>query len=149
MTLETDPVDLYRALLDGLCLGTRRIVDTLESAGLEVGELVVTGGLAERNPHLVQIIANVCARTVRVPEVEEATARGAAIHGAVAARVVEGFDMGAERLGAQRMATLEPDPVTTAPYDEVYALYRELSDTISTSGLMPALRRLGRGRGSG
>jgi L-ribulokinase len=142
MTLRTTPIELYRALLESLCFGTLRVIDTLESGGLAVNDVVLTSGLAERNPHLVQLIADVVGRGVRVPDVQESTARGAAIHGAVAAGAVADFAEGAARLGARCMHTVEPDPRRYDCYTELYGLYRQLSDSLVESGVMPALRRL-------
>ncbi len=142
MTLQTTPTELYRALLESLCFGTRRVIDTLESGGLAVNDVVHTSGLAEKNPHLVQLIAVVAGRGVRVPDVQEATARGAAIHGAVAAGVVADFAEGAARLGARGMHPVEPDLRRYDRYTELYGLYRRLSDSVVESGVMPALRRL-------
>ncbi|HKJ95256.1 MAG TPA: FGGY-family carbohydrate kinase, partial [Gammaproteobacteria bacterium] len=142
MTLQTTAPELYRALLESLAFGMRRVVDTLEGGGLEIGELVVTSGLAEKNPLLVQIIADVSGRTVRLPEVQEATARGAAIHGAVAAGAVADFADGAARLGAQSSSSVPPDSSVGPRYSELYQLYRRLSDSVVESGVMPALRRL-------
>lgn len=142
MTLRTTRVELYRALLESLCFGTRRVVETFCDGGLAVDELVVASGLAEKNPYIAQLIADVTGRAVRLPRAHEATARGAAIHAAVAAGLTASFEEAAVALGAQGGATLEPEPAAVAVYDELYAMYRELSDYFHRSGRMADLRRL-------
>lgn len=142
MTLQTTREELYRALLESLGFGMRRVVDTLTEGGLDVDELVVTSGLAEKNPFIVQLVADVTGRDVRVPDVQEATARGAAIHGAVAAGLVDDFQAGAAALGAQRTRRVLPVDSATVRYTELYGLYRTLSRALVDSDVMPALRRL-------
>lgn len=142
VTLESRSVDLYRALLESLCFGSRRIVETLNDGGVVVEDVVVTSGLAERAPFLVSMLANVTGRPVALPEVHEPTARGAAIHGAVAANVVPDFDAGIRAYGARRSRRVEPEAPAVAVYDRLYARYRALSDQLSGSGVMTELRAL-------
>ncbi|PWG62799.1 ribulokinase [Sediminicurvatus halobius] len=142
MTLETSPAALYRALLESLCLGTRRVIDTLTGGGLAVNALLLTSGLAERNPLLVRLMADITGRSVQVPEVTEATARGAAIHALAASGAVAGFDEAVARLGARSARSHEPDPAAVAVYDELYALYGELAGQFGDGRLMARLRAL-------
>lgn len=144
MTLRTEPVELYRSLLESLCFGTRRIVEIFETHGLPVGQLVVTSGLVDKNPYIVQLMADVTGRHVYRRKVTETTARGAAIHGAVAAGVVESFDEGATRLGATEEHMVSPNASNAAVYDELYQLYRQVSEQMEESDVMPTLRRIRR-----
>jgi L-ribulokinase len=142
VTLQTSPVDLYRALLESLCFGTRRIVETHMQGGVAVHEVVVTSGLVEKAPFMVELMAQVTGRPVAWPEVREPTARGAAIHGAVAAGVVADFEAAIARYGARRARRVEPDDAAVAVYDQLYGHYRALSDYMAGSGIMPELRSL-------
>ena len=58
LTLSTKPEDVYRALLEATAFGARLIVENFISAGVDVTEFVVAGGLA-KNPLLMQIYADV------------------------------------------------------------------------------------------
>ena len=48
-TLATGPADIYRALLESTAFGTRRIIESLDAAGVAVDRIVACGGLPERN----------------------------------------------------------------------------------------------------
>lgn len=139
--LHTTAAEIYRALVEGLCFGTRAILDLAVDAGVAVGRVVMTSGLANRNPFLVQVLADVLGRPVEVPDVENPTALGAALHGAVAAGVVPDFASAAASYGARSATTYEPDPAATALYQELYAEYRRVAadETIRTA--MRALKR--------
>ena len=49
MTLATRAPDIYRALIESTAYGTRIIVDSFEERGIPVHELVLAGGLPEKN----------------------------------------------------------------------------------------------------
>ncbi len=86
LTLTTTRTEIYRALFEALVFGTKTVLDTPRH-GASASRLVMTGGLAELNPLLLQLMADICDRDVEVPAVQPASARGAALHTAVASRV--------------------------------------------------------------
>jgi L-ribulokinase len=134
MRLQTTPPEMYRALLESIAFGGRTIIDNFEAHGLPLEQLVACGGIAEKSPLTMQLLANICGRRVLVPASTEIPARGSALFGAVAARPeVGGFHdiMAAiDALAPGIAATYEPDPDAVATYEDLYALYRELHDTL-------------------
>lgn len=141
MTLQTSAVHIYRALMESLCFGARTIVDLLAGAGAPIDGVVMTSGLSLNNPVLMQIMADVLGRPIRVPQQEQLTALGAAIHGAVASHLVPDFAAGAARFGATDFLTYQPDPASTLVYDRLYAIYRSLGNSAAREA-MQALARL-------
>src|SRR2546430_17552945 len=90
MTLATRPEEMYRALLESTAYGTRIIIDNFEAHGIPVKEIVVAGGLPERNKLLVQIYSDVTGRRIRQTGTSQGGAFGSAMHGAVAAGLEAG-----------------------------------------------------------
>jgi len=127
LDLSTSAVDIYRALMDSICFGARSIVDEFRDANIPVDRIVLTSGLAKNNPFLLQIMSDVLAQTVHVPAIDNPTCVGAAIHGAVAAKVVASFREGGDRFGARSFDAFKPDPERERAYAEVYQRYRNLS----------------------
>jgi L-ribulokinase len=127
LDLATSAVDIYRALMDSICFGARSIVDLFRESYIPVGRIVLTSGLAKSNPFLLQIMADVLGQTVHVPAIDNPTCIGAAIHGAVAAKVVANFREGGERFGAQSFDVIEPDAERERAYSKIYQQYRVLS----------------------
>lgn len=142
MTLKTTPAELYRALLESLCFGTRRIVQTLEEGGLRIDRLVLTSGLAERSPVLCQLLCDVTQKPAVVPAVSEATARGAAMHGAVAAAVVADFAEAVQRYAIADGRRYRPRGAAGGVYEELYAAYVAVADRFAGGSEMGLLRRL-------
>jgi L-ribulokinase len=125
--LSTGAVDIYRALMESLCFGARAIVDGLAQSAVPIERVVLTSGLARNNPFVLQIMADVLGRAVHIPEIENATCVGAAIHGAVAAGLAANFREAGEKYRARQFATYAPDPAAKAAYDRIYRSFVDLS----------------------
>jgi len=131
-SLATRPEEIYRALIEATAYGTRMIIDTFQSAGVVVDEIVACGGLPERNKLLMQIYADVTGREIRISASKQTPALGSAMFGAVAAGSrAGGYDSIVE--AAQRMARLKdrvyrPILKNKAVYDEIYVEYARLHD---------------------
>jgi L-ribulokinase len=131
-TLATKPEEIYRALIEATAFGTRVIIETYEGHGVPIRELVACGGLADKNPLLMQIYADVTGRPFRLSASEQTSALGSAMFGAVAAgRAAGGFDSIAD--ASRAMARLkerafEPIPANREVYDLLYAEYVRLHD---------------------
>jgi len=148
LTLRTTPAEIYRALLESIAFGSRRIVDNFEEHGLRLATLVACGGIAEKSPLTMQLLADTSSRRVIVPASTLIPARGAALFGAVAAGreaggfgdIMEAIDALAPAVGA----TYEPDPDAVAIYEDVYRLYRELHDSLGREHveLLHGLKRI-------
>lgn len=128
LRLQTKAVAIYRALLESLCYGSRTIVERMQASGAPVSRIVIASGLSRNNPLLMQIMADVLGKSIDVPDLAHATEIGAAIHGAVAAGVVNNFADGATRFGARRFTTYRPEPTAVRTYEELYGHYRALCD---------------------
>jgi L-ribulokinase len=73
-------------------------------------------GLAQNNPLLVQIMADVLRGVVEVPQIDNATAVGEAIHGAIAAERIPDFATGAAKYGACLHRVRAAPPSVAAPF---------------------------------
>ncbi len=147
-TLQTRAEDIYRALLEATAFGTRMIIEAFEKHGIEVREIIASGGLPDRNPLLMQIYADVTGREIRVAASKQAGALGAAMHAAVAAgKEAGGYEDLVE--AARHMAHLEergyrPNPEHTRVYDQLFAEYVRLHDYFGRGAneVMKRLKRL-------
>ena len=127
LSLKSTSAGIYRALIEALCFGTKSILDMAIAGGVPIDRVIMTSGLARNNPFLVQTMADVFGRPVEVPDVENPTALGAAIHGAVAAGIVGSFAEGATRLGARSLREFLPNADNVADYETRYAEYSRLA----------------------
>jgi L-ribulokinase len=135
-TLYTTPGEIYRALIEATAFGALTIINRFEEYGVKVEQIVNCGGIAEKNPLVMQIYADVTGRPMKISRSAQTCALGAAIAGAVVAgRPAGGYDSYAE---AQKAMTglkpriFKPDPKAQAVYRELYPLYRQLHDAFGT-----------------
>jgi L-ribulokinase len=143
-TLGTRPHEIYRALIEATAFGTRRIIEAFTTQGVDIRRLVGCGGLAKKNPLLMQIYADVTGRPIQVAESDQTCALGAAMHGAVAAGLYPDMRAAARRMARLAPKSYRPDRTRHAVYDRLYAEYGRLYDLFGRDarGTMKALRRI-------
>ena len=136
-SLHTTAHDIYRALIEATAFGALTIVNRLMEYGVPVNEIVNCGGLAVKNPLLMQVYADVTGCPMKVSRSDQTCALGAAIFGAVAAgKEAGGFTTVAEAqkaLCGLRETAYQPNPKNQAVYAEMYKLYRRLHDAFGTA----------------
>ena len=144
LTLHTTAEEIYRALLESIAFGNRRIIDNFAEHGLELSEIVACGGIAERSPLLMQLFADTSGLPVHVPASTEIPARGSALFGGVAAGAFAdiGDAVAATRPGTAR--TYAPDAEAKATFDRVYAIHRRLYELLGRAhvDLLHELKRI-------
>ena len=141
LNMRSTAVDIYRALMEAICYGARTIVDLLASSGSSIERVVLTGGLAQKNGLLMQMLADILGCELQIPRLTHPTAIGAAIHGAVAAGVVPDYSEGARRFGATDFRIVEPTTGVFPIYDEQYRRYCEMSANTGVRNAMHTLNK--------
>jgi L-ribulokinase len=149
-TLYTTPGEIYRALIEGTAFGALTIINRFEQYGVKVRQVVNCGGIAERNPLVMQIYADVTGRPMQVSRSDQTCALGAAIAGAVVAGPKAGghnsFAAARKAMTGVKAKQYRPNARAHRVYRELYTLYRELHDAFGTPGwvgnLQPVMKRL-------
>ena len=127
-TLHTTRAEIYRALIEGTAFGARAIIERIRAYGVPIRRVVCAGGIAEKNPLLMQIYADVLGCTMMVAGSSQACALGAAVSASVLAGVHRDFPA-AQRAMTQLKATrYRPRPAHRKAYDRLYAQYLLLHD---------------------
>jgi len=130
-TLYTQPHEIYRALIEATAFGALAIIDRIEEYGIPIKEVVNCGGLASKNPLLMQIYADIVNRPMKISKSDQTPALGAAMFSAVAAgKYNGGYDSIEE---AQKYMTgiknvFIPNQENTDIYKKLYKLYKQLHD---------------------
>src|SRR6185369_2696602 len=136
-TLYTTPAEIYRALVEATAFGALTIIKRFEEYGVKVEQIVNCGGIAEKNPLVMQIYADVTGRPIKISRSPQTCALGAAIAGAVAAgKKAGGFDNFADAQKAMtglKARVFAPNPKAHEVYTRLYGLYRQLHDAFGTA----------------
>jgi gluconokinase len=118
LTFAAGAAGLRQAALEGVAYRVAEIAERLR----EVREVVATGGALRKDEWWMQVFADVLALPVTASAVEEASARGAAVH------VLE--QIGAEIYPAPLGETYEPNPERTAIYAAARDRQRDLYERL-------------------
>ena len=144
-TLATRPHEIYRALLEATAFGTRQIIEAFTSQGVIIEELIACGGLASKNPLMLQIYSDVTGRLIKVAASDQASALGAAMYGAVAANVHSDITQASRKMAKVRKKVYRPKTSNKKVYDKLYLEYTKLHDQFgrdsnSTMKILKALK---------
>jgi L-ribulokinase len=135
-TLYTTPAEIYRALIEATAFGALTIITRFEEYGLKVEQIVNCGGIAEKNPLVMQIYADVTGRPIKISRSAQTCALGAAIAGAVVAGSSAGgyanYADAQQAMTGLKARVFQPNPAAHAVYKELYSLYRRLHDAFGT-----------------
>ncbi|MGQ9574159.1 MAG: ribulokinase [Thermoguttaceae bacterium] len=131
-TLHTTAAEVYRALIEATAFGALTIIKRFEEYGVAVHEVVNCGGIAEKNPFVMQIYADVCNRPMKISRSAQTCALGAAIFGAVVGGAYEKTEQAQARMTGVKRTVYRPNPAAAAVYAELYPLYRTLHDAFGT-----------------
>ena len=151
-TLQTSRAEIYRALIEATAFGARMILERFAQYGVMVDRIVCCGGIAQKNPFLMQTYADITGREMQIAASDQACALGAA----VAAAVVAGPEAGGHADFASAQASMtgvrdvsyRPNEGHRDVYDELFALYVDLHDsfggaqTRELGGVMKDLLRI-------
>lgn len=144
-TLRTTPAHIYRAMIEATAFGARKIIDRIESGGVAIDEVVMCGGVAERNPLVPRIFADILERPIALAASSETCALGAAILGAVCGGAHPDVAMAQAAMVPAARTSITPDPAAATAYRPLGDYYDRLHDAFGTGALadvMPALGHL-------
>jgi L-ribulokinase len=131
--LRTTPAELYRALIESTAYGALTIINRLEQYDVTVRDVVNCGGVAEQNPFVLQLYADVTGRVMKVARTSNASALGAAVAGAVVAGEYRNLPEAQQAMTGIRDLHFEPRMGEHAVYRKLYRLYKQLHDAFGTT----------------
>ena len=132
-TLYSTPGEIYRALIEATAFGALTIINRLEEYGVKVERVVNCGGIAEKNAVAMQIYADIIGRPMLVSRSSQTCALGAAIAGAVAAKLYPDIPSAQKAMTGLKEIIYTPHPEAVAVYRRLYAIYRQLHDAFGTT----------------
>ena len=134
LTLQTSPAEMYRAWVEATAFGARVIMERFEEYGQKVERIVNCGGIAAKNPMVMQIYADIMGRPLAISGSAQTCALGSAIGGAVAAGAYATFAEATAKMTSLDPKVFTPDPTSRAVYDRLYSLYRRVHDAFGVGG---------------
>jgi L-ribulokinase len=131
-TLYTTPAEIYRALVEATAFGALTIINRFEEYGVKISSVVNCGGIAEKNPVVMQIYADVTGRPMKVSRSAQTCALGSAVAAAVVAGAHKDYATAQKRMTGLKPRVFKPNPQAHATYKQLYRIYRKLHDALGT-----------------
>jgi L-ribulokinase len=137
-TLHTKPEEIYRALIEATAFGALTIINRFEEYGVKISEVINCGGIAEKNPMLMQIYADITGRQMKISRSAQTCALGSAMAAAVVAGKANGghdnFADAQNSMSGVKEQLFIPNPEDHKVYQKLYALYKQLHDSFGIKG---------------
>jgi len=135
-TLHTKPEEIYRALIEATAFGALAIINRFDEYGVKIDAVVNCGGIAEKNPMLMQIYADITGREMAVSRSSQTCALGSAIAASVVAGKANGghddFADAQKAMTGVKKITYKPIAENQQTYQQLYKLYKQLYDAFGT-----------------
>lgn len=127
LRLHSSAPEIYRALVEATCFATRAIIDRMAESGRRPACVICIGGISQKSPFVMQMMADITGVTMKVLDNSQACALGAAMCAATACGIYPCIAEAQEAMAAGIKAVYEPDPSGREIIDRRYARYLEES----------------------
>jgi L-ribulokinase len=124
LTLGSDAPRIFRALVESTAFGARMIVDRFVEEGVRIDGVIALWGVAKKSPLVMQIVADVLDKPIKVARSEQAVALGAAMAAAVVAGVHRNIPEAQEAMGGGFETGYHPDPAMVKKYQVLFEKYK-------------------------
>lgn len=130
LSLGTDSITFFKALVEATAFGSRAIVERFVEEGVPIQKVIAIGGVAKKSPFVMQTLADALNRPIQVATADQACALGAAMFAAVAAGAHPTLEAAQAAMGSGFDAEYQPRPEQVATYDTLYQRYLSLGNFI-------------------
>ncbi len=127
LSLGTKAPHIFKALINAICFGSKKIVDRFEEEGVRIDSVIGIGGVARKSPFIMQTLANVLNKPIKVAASDQAPALGAAIYAAVAAGIYPNVIEASKKMGSDFESEYFPEKDKVAEYAKLMKAYDQLS----------------------
>lgn len=128
LSLGTKAPHIFKALVNAICFGSKKIVDRFEEEGIKIEKVIGIGGVARKSPFIMQTLANVLNMPIVVAASDQAPALGAAVYAAVAAGIYPTVQEASQKMGSDFEAEYFPQAEKVEKYAEFMKQYQILAD---------------------
>ncbi len=128
--LGTDAPRMFKALVEATAFGAKKIVDRFVDEGIPIKAVIALGGVAKKDPFVMQTHADVLDMPIRVAASTQTCALGAAMCAAVAAGIFPTMNAAQKSMGSGFEGEYLPKPENVKKYRALYERYSKLGGFI-------------------
>jgi L-ribulokinase len=130
LTLGSDAPRIFRALVEATAFGSRMINERFISEGVRIDGVIAIGGVAKKNPFVMQIVSDVLNMPIKVAKSDQTCALGSAMVAAVVAGIYKDVPSAQKAMGGGFEKEYKPNPERVAIYNQLFEKYRKLGSLI-------------------
>jgi L-ribulokinase len=130
LSLGSDAPRIFKALVEATAYGSRMINERFISEGIRIDGVIAIGGVAKKNPFVMQIVADVLNMPIKVANSDQTCALGSAMAASVVAGIHKDIPSAQKVMGGGFEKEYKPDPVRAEKYDILFKKYKELGSFI-------------------
>ncbi len=132
LSLGSKAPHIFKALVNAICFGSKKIVERFEAEGVAINSVIGIGGVARKSPFIMQTLANVLNKPIKIAVSDQAPALGAAIYAAVASGIYPNVIKASQKIGSDFEAIYYPEKEKVATYKNLMESYNELSNFVES-----------------
>jgi L-ribulokinase len=130
LSLGSDAPRIFKALVEATAFGSRMINERFISEGVRIDGVIAIGGVAKKNPFVMQIVCDVLNMPIKVAKSDQTCALGSAMAAAVVAGVYKDVSAAQKAMGGGFEKEYHPDPVRAKKYNILFNNYKKLGTLI-------------------
>lgn len=130
LSLGTGAPRLFKAWVEATCYGAKAIVDRFHDEGVPVKGLIGLGGVARKSQYIMQVMANVMNKPIRIHRSEQTCALGAAMFAATAAGLYPKVEEAMSVMGQGFDLQFNPEESRVPVYQKRYERYKAFGEMI-------------------
>jgi L-ribulokinase len=130
LTLGSDAPRIFKALVEATAFGSRMINERFISEGARIDGVIAIGGVAKKNPYVMQIVADVLNMPIKVASSDQTCALGSAMAASVVAGIHKDISAAQRAMGGGFEKEYKPDPIRAKKYETLFLKYKKLGSFI-------------------
>jgi L-ribulokinase len=135
LSLGSDAPRIFKALVEATAFGSRMINERFISEGVKIDGVIAIGGVAKKNPFVMQVVSDVLNMPIKVASSDQTCALGTAMAASVVAGVHKDVPSAQKAMGGGFEKEYRPDPSRAAAYDALFKKYKALGNYIEMSAI--------------
>jgi L-ribulokinase len=130
LSLGSDAPRIFKSLVEATAFGSKMINDRFVSEGVRIDGVIAIGGVAKKNPFVMQIVADVLNMPIKVASSDQTCALGSAMAASVMAGVHRDFGEAQKAMGGGFEKEYKPNHLRAARYNDLYLKYKKLGSFV-------------------
>ena len=130
LNLGSDAPHVFKAWVEATCFGAKAIVDRFVEQGIPVKGLIGLGGVAQKSPYIMQVMANVMNKPIKIHKSEQTCALGAAMFAATVSKIYPNVEEAMNAMGHGFEKEYHPDAAMISVYAKRYEKYKTFGKSL-------------------